>query len=67
VSLTNEEIDAIALSAQQVAARGAKSVQSGDQKVEFFPPKDILDANNALKADSDPDGCFHSCTFDPKF
>jgi len=63
MALTNEEIDAIARSVQKVAARGAKSVQSGDQKVEFFPSKDIMDAGNALKADSDPDGCFHSCTF----
>jgi hypothetical protein len=63
VSISNDEIDAIALSAQKIAARGAKSVQSGDQKVEFFPPKDLIDAGNTLQANSDPDGCFHSCTF----
>ena len=63
MSLSNEEIDAIATSAKNIASRGAKLVMSGDQKVEFFDPKTILDAKIALQADDDSDGCFHSCTF----
>jgi hypothetical protein len=66
MSLNTDDLNAMVTSAKNVANRGAKSVQSGDQKVEFFPPKDILVTGNALKADSDPDGCFLSCTFDSK-
>ena len=51
MTISEDEINEISSAAQAVAKRGAKSVQPGDQKVEFFDPETLLAARNALKAD----------------